>query len=150
CRPSAHLTPPHVEDVLVLNRHIVGHVPNMREFLKGRVHPWRGAPNQTFEDLVRPTYNGSGYVNDIMGIPTMSTVFWLPDRPLPPCPTLLNTTGPFPALGASNASSNGVTPDQSIPAIIRSPASAWAPSRVSTKTRERRTNPGGSSAISGR
>ena len=82
CRPSPHLTPPHVEDTLVLKGHIVGHVPNMREFLKRRVHPWRGAPNQTFEDLVRPTYNGHGYVNDIMGVPAMSTGFWLPDRPL--------------------------------------------------------------------
>src|SRR5207247_3577705 len=25
CRPSAHLTPPHVEDVLVVKRHIVDH-----------------------------------------------------------------------------------------------------------------------------
>ncbi|MFL5735175.1 MAG: dual OB domain-containing protein [Chloroflexia bacterium] len=80
--PCPHVTPPHVEDMRVLTRCLVGHVPNMRLLLQRRVQPWRGAPNQTFENLVRPTGNGSGYVNEIMGVPSMSTGFWLPDRSL--------------------------------------------------------------------
>jgi ATP-dependent DNA helicase RecQ len=81
-RPSSHIRPPHVEDVLVTKRRLMGRVIDLPGCLLGRVEPWRGAPNQTFDNLVRPTYNGSGYVNDIMGVPGMSTGFWLPDRPL--------------------------------------------------------------------
>src|SRR5207237_10111726 len=65
------------------------------------------------------------------------------------CPTLLNTTGPLLGLGSSTARSSGVTFDQSTPAWIKSPASASAPSKVSTNTRARLTNSGGTPAISG-
>jgi hypothetical protein len=81
-RPSSHVRPPHVEDVLVTKMRLMGRVIDLPACILGRISPWRGAPNQTFEDLVRPTHNGSGYVNDIMGVPSMSTGFWLPDRPL--------------------------------------------------------------------
>jgi hypothetical protein len=81
-RPGSHIKPPHIEDVLVSNKRLMGRVVDLLACLLGRVKPWRGAPNQTFEDLVRPTYHGSGYVNDIMGVPSMSTGFWQPDRPL--------------------------------------------------------------------
>jgi hypothetical protein len=81
-RPSPDIRPPHVEDVLVLRALHVSDQPNLRQFLLDRIQPWRGAPNQTFEELVRPTYHGSGYINDIMGVPGMSVGFWISDRRL--------------------------------------------------------------------
>src|SRR5207253_2396103 len=68
-KPRPEIRPPHVEDVLVCNKWRVGEEPNLRTFLLARVQPWRGAPNRTFEGLVRPTYEGSGYINEIMGVP---------------------------------------------------------------------------------
>ncbi len=81
-RPRPDVRPPHVEDVLVYKKQQVGEEPHLRAFLLERVQPWRGAPKQTFEGLVRPTYEGSGYINEIMGVPSMSTGFWIPDQPL--------------------------------------------------------------------
>ncbi len=80
--PSPDIKPPHVEDVCVKERELVGCEPNLKEFLRKRVQPWQGPPSRIFDCLVRPTYEGHGYVNEIMGIPDCSTGFWLPDRPL--------------------------------------------------------------------
>lgn len=76
------LRPSHVEDVEVVKARLVGQEVHLKRFLLGRVTPWRGAPNETFENLVRPTYAGHGYINNIMGAPCMSTGYWLPDKPL--------------------------------------------------------------------
>jgi hypothetical protein len=82
CRPRPDIKPPHVEDVLVLKKQLVGEQPKLRDFILERVQPWHGHPKNTFEGLARPTYEGSGYINDIMGVPSMSTGFWIPDKRL--------------------------------------------------------------------
>src|SRR5436190_16074799 len=82
CKPPREVTPPHVEDMLVLSKQLEGRAPNLRAFLTKYVQPWTGPPNQTFENLVRSTYEGHGYINEIVGVPSMSTGFWLPDREL--------------------------------------------------------------------
>lgn len=82
CEVPRELTPPHVEDVNVLKAYKVGEEVQVRRFLMQRLSPWRGAINQTFEGLVRFTYHGHGYINDIMGVPGRSTGFWQPDKPL--------------------------------------------------------------------
>lgn len=82
CVPRPDVIPPHVEDVLVQKAEQVGQETNLRDFLLARVQPWRGAPNQLFEGLVRPTFQGAGYINDIMGVPPVSTGFWIADRRL--------------------------------------------------------------------
>lgn len=80
--PRPEVTPPHVEDVLVSEAHLAGRAPNLRAFLIKWVQPWSGPPNQTFENLVRSTFEGHGYINEIVGVPTMSTGYWLPDHAL--------------------------------------------------------------------
>ncbi len=73
---------PHVEDILVARAELVGQQPDLRNFLLKRIKPWQGTPQQTFEALVRPTYMGHGYINEIMGIPSVSAGYWLPGQPL--------------------------------------------------------------------
>jgi hypothetical protein len=82
CEVPARIRPPHVEDVNVLKARKVGEEAQVRRVLLQRIVPWRGAPNQAFEGLVRFTYHGHGYINEVMGVPGMSTGFWQPDKPL--------------------------------------------------------------------
>ncbi|HEY0071672.1 MAG TPA: hypothetical protein VGE04_17030 [Chloroflexia bacterium] len=82
CSVPAEIRPPHVEDVNVLRAHKVGEEVQVRRFLLERISPWRGPLSHTFEELVRFTYHGHGYINDIMGVPGRSTGFWLADKPL--------------------------------------------------------------------
>jgi hypothetical protein len=145
CEPRPGLRPPHVEDVLVHRRELVGRELGLRKLLLERVQVWRGAPNQTFEGLVRPTFHGSGYVNNIMGVPSVSTGFWQPDRPL----TLTEeATGPhyhYPMPHGSRAVRSlkyvGYAPSLPvIPAgtLVRlSLARWWRPEEASTEVEER-------------
>lgn len=82
CEPRKVITPPHVEDALVYAGRHVGAVEHLRQFLLERIRPWRGDPGQTFEGLLRATYEGSGYVNDIVGVPPVSTGFWVANNDL--------------------------------------------------------------------
>lgn len=74
--------PPHVEDVLVSDAKFLRQEQNLREYLLRRVRPWKGPPSVLYDRLVRFTQNGSGYICDRVGIPAMSTGFWIPDQPL--------------------------------------------------------------------
>jgi hypothetical protein len=145
CEPGRDLRPPHLEDVLVHRREFLGREKELRKVLLERVTPWRGAPNRTFEGLVRPTFHGSGYVNDIMGVPTVSTGFWQPDQRL----TLsMEETGPhyhYPmppkSRGVHNLKYVGYAPPvEVIPTgtLVRvSLARWWRPDGASTEVEER-------------
>ncbi len=85
CVPQQDIRPPHVEDTLVLYKELVDSEPDLASYLRRNIHPWEGPPNCTFEKLIRPTYEGSGYINEIMGVPTVSTGFWVPDHSLVLC-----------------------------------------------------------------
>ncbi|MDQ3927695.1 MAG: hypothetical protein M3328_00965 [Chloroflexota bacterium] len=82
CEAAWDIRPPHFEDVHVLKARKVGEQAQLKRFLLERVTPWCGPLNQTFEGLLRYTYHGHGYVNEIMGVPGRSTGFWLTDKPL--------------------------------------------------------------------
>lgn len=75
------ITAPHVENVEVIKGQCIGQQQNLRDFLLQRVQPWRGGPEQLFENCL--TFNkGSAYISELgnFGIPTVSTGYWLPDR----------------------------------------------------------------------
>jgi hypothetical protein len=73
---------PHVEDVLVSKATFVREGKNVRDNLVLRVTPWRGEPSALYDRLIRFTQNGSGYICERVGIPSMSTGYWIADRPL--------------------------------------------------------------------
>jgi hypothetical protein len=76
------LTPPHVEDVIVSSAQLVRDARNIRDNLLRHVTPWRDAPSNMFDGFLRFTANGRGYVSERIGIPVMSTGYWLSDRDL--------------------------------------------------------------------
>lgn len=81
-QPSEHVTPPHVEDVIVTQRARVGQIQHLGHFLRRRVPIWYGGPSELYERLLGWTGNGSGYISHSRGVPSMSTGFWMPDQPL--------------------------------------------------------------------
>ena len=75
-------TAPHTEDVLVANYRLVGTQANLRAHLLTRVQPWRGGINQVYGGVLGYTSNNNGYICQRLGVPALSTWFWIPDRDL--------------------------------------------------------------------
>jgi ATP-dependent DNA helicase RecQ len=81
-RPRASCTPPHTEDFLVTNRHLLWRELHLERFLSRRVEAWEGGPEQLFAGALRFTVNRAGYISRRVEVPRFSTGFWRPDQPL--------------------------------------------------------------------
>ena len=80
--PCNPVHPPHIEDVIILEKNMVRNQHNLSAFLKGRgLVNWTGSINGLFDGLLSWTGNGSGYV-DVNGgqFPAQSTGYWIADR----------------------------------------------------------------------
>jgi len=81
-KKPTQIVPPHVETVLVIDRKKVGSEPNIKKRIESLVKsPWEGNITSLYEEKLRFTGNGNGYI-EAPNIPSRSTWFWLPDRPL--------------------------------------------------------------------
>jgi hypothetical protein len=83
---KSNCTPPHVEDILVLNQQKKGVLKQdikIADYLLKtlRVKVWKGAPDNLFDGLIKWTSSGSGYI-DNNGIPSNSVGFWIADKDL--------------------------------------------------------------------
>lgn len=77
----ADVDPPHVEDVIVINKQYKGHVASLRETLIQRVHPWRGGPEELFDKMLTIGPRKC-YISRSGPIPSCSTGYWLPEKQL--------------------------------------------------------------------
>ncbi len=77
--------PPHVEDVLIQTKELKGTLNNeikIVDFIKQRRIPiWQGPPDKLFDNLIKWTNSGSGYINR-HEIPNHSVGFWISDQEL--------------------------------------------------------------------
>jgi ATP-dependent DNA helicase RecQ len=80
--PAEHVTPPHVENVIVRSKQRCGTMPNCPPFIEQRMPPVAGGPELLFEGLTQTTPHGALYIAQRAGIPPFSTTFWRPDQPL--------------------------------------------------------------------
>lgn len=78
---ATEVDPPHVEDVIVINKHYVGRVASVRETLMQRIQPWRGGPECLFDNMITIGQKNC-YISRSGPIPNCSTGYWLPDRQL--------------------------------------------------------------------
>lgn len=79
-QPDSGITPPHVEDVRVMQEIYIGPALNLRNLLMQRVQPWQGGPDQLFEGKL--TVERTGYISRIGSLPSCSTGYWQPNYPL--------------------------------------------------------------------
>lgn len=73
---------PHTEDRRVTNYRLVGAEPNLRQHLLNRIAPWRGSITEIFGRVLGFTSSNNGFVCGRLGVPPVSTWFWIPDRDL--------------------------------------------------------------------
>ncbi len=80
--PHPHLTPPHVETVVVYARHKVNSGVDPIPVIERFRLPLVGGVDVLYEGLVQAGETGGLYVAERSGVPARSTLFWRPDRPL--------------------------------------------------------------------
>jgi hypothetical protein len=76
------IIPPHVEDILVQRRRLISTYESLGKYLRAKVKIWKGGIENLYDGLIRFTQNGSGYICHRIGLPNVSTGYWLPDKPL--------------------------------------------------------------------
>ena len=83
--PETSLIPPHVEDILVHEKHRLNSTTDTRH-LVGAIEllmpPKIGSPQVLYEGLLQSTRSGSLYVSTQGNLPPYSTIFWRSDQPL--------------------------------------------------------------------
>lgn len=73
---------PHTEDVRVTKSVFVRSLKNISTFLSKRVRIFPANPQSLFDGMLRLTGSGSAYISQRTGVPSYSTCFWRPDRPV--------------------------------------------------------------------
>ena len=80
--PATALIPPHNENIVVYEGHRLFTVRDCVSAIQLLMPPTSGDPNLLYDELLQTTASGSLYVVEQNGIPSYSTTFWRPDKPL--------------------------------------------------------------------
>ncbi len=80
--PDLHLIPPHVENIIVLSAHRIGRVDDAPNFIRQHMPPVRGGPPALFDGLAQSSPTGALFIAKRTGLPSRSTMFWMPDQTL--------------------------------------------------------------------
>jgi len=80
-------TPPHTEDILIEQKTFSQRTfskSNLAEWIESDFpnRIWRGSPDILFDNQIRFTSSGSGYVSHSNEVPDISVGFWISDRDL--------------------------------------------------------------------
>lgn len=79
---SRRRPPPHVEGVIVRHKRPLPPLADPVGFICERMPPHVGPPQPLFDGLMQRGSHGHLYIAERSGVPTHSTAFWIPDRPL--------------------------------------------------------------------
>jgi len=80
--PDEAIIPPHVENVIVTGKRSLPPIDDVMAFIEGQMPPEKGGVDVLYEGLTQVTRAGALYVAERNGVPSFSTMFWRPDRPL--------------------------------------------------------------------
>ena len=80
--PVTNLIPPHIENVVVYEKHRLGTANNSIDSIERFMPPRNGHPRELYEGLLQSTENGALYITKQSGVPPYSTTFWRSDQPL--------------------------------------------------------------------
>lgn len=73
---------PHIEDVVVRAKSFVKKFDNLSNYILDNCNIWRGGPNTLFDNKLKWTNRGSGFIGEKDNCPNQSVGFWIPDRDL--------------------------------------------------------------------
>ncbi|HEY9174840.1 MAG TPA: RecQ family ATP-dependent DNA helicase, partial [Verrucomicrobiae bacterium] len=80
--PAPALLPPHVENIIVRSKRRLKRVPNLEKIIRRLMPPVEGGPEQLFDGRLQTLPSGGLYIAERTGLPSRSTMFWVPDQPL--------------------------------------------------------------------
>ena len=80
--PAAEVIPPHVENIIVRDKRRLGPMSTPEVFIDRRMPAQQGGTEALYEGLTQTTSSGALYITEATGVPSFSTMFWRPDRPL--------------------------------------------------------------------
>lgn len=80
--PDPAVEPPHMENVIVIEKRRLGHAAKMIESIERLMPPLDGGMDILYDGLIRNTDSGALYITRSVGVPGYSTTFWRPDQPL--------------------------------------------------------------------
>ncbi|WP_374689312.1 ATP-dependent DNA helicase RecQ, partial [Promineifilum sp.] len=80
--PPDRLIPPHVENVVVRHKRLVGRAGDLAGLIERHLPIHAGGPETLYDGLLQTAPSGALYITERTGIPARSTMFWRPDRPL--------------------------------------------------------------------
>jgi ATP-dependent DNA helicase RecQ len=80
--PDPRIVPPHVENIIVRSARRVDRVENIEPIVERFMPPVCGGPENLFEGRLQSMASGALYIAERTGLPSRSTMFWRPDRPL--------------------------------------------------------------------
>jgi ATP-dependent DNA helicase RecQ len=80
--PAAKTIPPHVENVIVRSKRKVKTLDDPIAFIERNMPPAIGPISLLYNGLLQTTTTNALYIAERTGIPSYSTTFWRPDRPL--------------------------------------------------------------------
>ncbi len=76
------ITPPHTENVIVRRKKRVGAADDLAALIERHMPPASGGPQALYDGLTQTGPYGSMFIAERTGVPSFSTQFWRPDRPL--------------------------------------------------------------------
>ncbi len=76
------ITPPHTENILVHRKKRLGTAGDLPALIERHMPPAIGGPDVLYGGLLQRAWSGALFVAERTGVPSYSTQFWRPDRPL--------------------------------------------------------------------
>jgi ATP-dependent DNA helicase RecQ len=80
--PDPNIIPPHVENVIVWQARRVRQSDKLEETIRRFMPPVEGGPGLLFDGFTQTTPAGGLFVCERTGLPSRSTMFWVPDQAL--------------------------------------------------------------------
>lgn len=81
-QPDLETVPPHTENVIVLRARRLRRSTAVESAIRRFMPPVIGGPERLFDGLVQASPSGALYIAHRTGLPSRSTMFWVPDQPL--------------------------------------------------------------------
>jgi len=82
CSPDPRIIRPHVENIIVRSARRLKRVDRIEAIIRRFMPPVSGGPEGLFDGRLQHLPSGALFIGERTGLPSRSTMFWVPDQPL--------------------------------------------------------------------